>query len=92
MDELMIRLRYADVSEELMARTAFLPVETRDRIAAGVMARLGVAVPDGVRPIEAWLSAMAAENELPDSRPVHPALLDALQGDPAAWRFFYALI
>lgn len=87
-----ITLRYPDVSEALCLDTAFQAQEVKDRIGATVMAALRIAVPAGVRPIEAWLSAMAAENRLPDTRPVHPALLAALEADPAAWRFFYALI
>lgn len=90
--EIEVRLRYFEISEDLCLATAFQPAEVKDRIGAKAMARLGITVPEGVRPIDAWLSAMAAENELADSRPAHPALLNAVQIDRAAWRFYYALI
>lgn len=88
----VVMLRYVGVSHELNLSTAFRSEAVKDEIAARVMAQLGIAVPDGVRPIEAWLSAMAVANGLPDVRPVCTPLLDALMGDPAAWDFFYALI
>jgi hypothetical protein len=88
----VVTLRYVDVSHELSQATAFKSNEVKDRIGAMVMARLGIAVPEGVRPIEAWLSAMAIANDLPDTRPVSAPLYNALTSDPAAWDFFYALI
>lgn len=91
-DEPEITLRYVEVGRDLSLQTAFQPQEVKDAIGARVMARLGIPVPDGVRPIEAWLSAMCAANDLPDVRPAPAALVDALQSDPDAWNFFYALI
>lgn len=92
MSDTAVTLRYLEIGRELSLQTAFKDEAVKDRIGATAMARLGITVPDGVRPILAWLSAMATANGLPDTTPVHPALLDALQSDPAAWDFFYALI
>jgi hypothetical protein len=87
-----VTLRYLAISREICHQTAYLSQDVRDRIAAAAMERLGVAVPAGVRPIEAWLTAMAVANDLLDMRPVHADLLDAIMADPDAWSFFYALI
>lgn len=92
MSDTAVTLRYLEIGRELSLQTAFRDEAVKDRIGATAMARLGIAVPEGVRPIEAWLSAMAVANGLPDVRPIPTPLLDALMGDSAAWDFFYALI
>ena len=74
-----IKVRWLDASEELIKNSllaeAFGDLSDCKRKA---LKRLNIDCPEGVKPLDAYLTALCAENNLPNTRPVPSALADMI--------------
>src|SRR3990167_3629760 len=84
-----VRLRYLSVDGDSAVSSLLLSVEHSRDIAVRLLDKLGIALGDGEKPIQAWLRAMAEENGLPTSIPVDRRLGRAIAEDVDASRFLF---
>jgi hypothetical protein len=83
-----ITLRYLATTEQLALESLLI---NDDQLKERILARLNITRRDNESASDAWARTMHEENNLPFSKPFHRSIVDAIQDNREAFRFFFVL-
>ena len=85
----MIKLRYLATSEQLALESLLIADEPE--LHRRILERLNIERQPNESAADAWARTMHEENNLPYSKPYHRGIVDAIQDNREAFRFFFVL-